>query len=79
MRSVAVAGAAQTVHASRRSDVSLGELCLEAIVPAVADAGLAWKQIEAVVYGSGPDLLQGVRDAHLSQLVPLIGAERPGP
>jgi acetyl-CoA C-acetyltransferase len=77
VRSVAVAAAAQTVHASRRSDVSLGELCLEAIAPAVADSGLAWEQIDAVVYGSGPDLLQGVRDAHISQLVPLIGSRRP--
>jgi acetyl-CoA C-acetyltransferase len=77
MRRVAVVAAAQTVHTSRRSDVSLGELCLEAIVPAIADSGLPWEAIDAVVYGSGPDLLQGVRDAHLSQLVPLIGAGRP--
>ena len=77
MRSVAVVGAAQTVHASRRADVTLGELCLEAIVPAVADSCLQWDQIEAVVFGSGPDLLQGLRNAFLPEPTPLLGAERP--
>ena len=61
MRSVAVVGAAQTVHASRRPDVTLGELCLEAVVPALDGSGLAWDDVEVVVFGSGPDLLQGVR------------------
>jgi acetyl-CoA C-acetyltransferase len=77
MRSVAVLGAAQTVHASRRPDVDIGELCLEAIVPAVADSGLDWPEIDLVVFGSGPDLLQGMRNAHLPELTRLIGAGRP--
>jgi acetyl-CoA C-acetyltransferase len=77
MRSVAVVGAGQTVHAGRRADVTLGELCLEAIVPAVAESGLAWHEVDTIVYGSGPDLLQGLRDAHLAQLAPLIGSGRP--
>ena len=77
MRSVTITGAAQTVHASRRPDVTLGELCLEAIAPAVAESGLAWPEIDAIVWGSGPDLLQGTRNAHLSELVPLIGSAKP--
>lgn len=77
MRSVAVLGAAQTVHASRRSDVDIGELCMEAIAPAVADSGLAWSDVEVVVFGSGPDLLQGMRNAYFPALTQLIGAERP--
>ncbi len=77
MRSVAVLGAAQTVHASRRQDVGIGELCLEAIVPALADSGLAWSDIDVVVFGSGPDLLQGMRNAYHPALTSLIGADRP--
>ncbi len=77
MRSVAILGAAQTVHAPRRLDVDLGELCLEAIVPAVADSGLDWPDVEVVVFGSGPDLFQGTRNAYLPALTPLIGADRP--
>jgi acetyl-CoA C-acetyltransferase len=77
MRSVAVVGAAQTVHASRRPDVTLGEICMEAIVPAVSESGVGWGDIDAVVYGTGPDLFQGVRNAHLPGLVPLIGSGRP--
>jgi acetyl-CoA C-acetyltransferase len=77
MRSVAVLGAAQTVHASRRPDVDIGELCLEAIVPAVVDSGLEWADVELVVFGSGPDLLQGMRNAYLPALTQLIGGQRP--
>ena len=77
MRSVAVVGAAQTIHASRRLDVDLGELCVEAIVPAVADSGLAWSDIDVVVFGSGPDLLQGMRNAYLPALTGSIGVDRP--
>lgn len=76
MRSVGVLGAAQTVHASRRPDVDIGELCLEAIVPALADSGLSWSDIDVVVFGSGPDLLQGTRNAYLPALTPLIGADK---
>ena len=77
MRRVAITGAGQTVHASRRPDVTLGELCLEAIVPAVGASGLAWDEVDAVVFGCGPDLLQGVRNAYLPELVPLLGAAKP--
>jgi acetyl-CoA C-acetyltransferase len=77
MRSVAVLGAAQTVHASRRLDVDLGELCIESIVPAVHESGLEWGEVEMVVFGSGPDLFQGTRNAYLTALTPLIGADRP--
>lgn len=77
MRATAAIGVGQTPHRSRRGDVTLGELVLEAILPAVEDSGLDWSEVDAVVYGTGPDLLQGRRDAYLSSLVPLIGAEKP--
>ena len=65
------------VHASRRPDVTLGELCLEAIAPAVEQSGVGWREVDAIVFGSGPDLLQGVRNAYLPELVPLLGSEKP--
>lgn len=77
MRRVALVGCAQTPHVSRRPDVTLGELCLEAVVPALEESGLGWEEIEVIVFGCGPDLLQGTRNAFHAQLVPLVGAERP--
>lgn len=77
MRATAAIGVGQTPHRSRRGDVTLGELALEAIVPAIEDSGLEWADIDAVVFGTGPDLLQGVRESYLSSLTPLIGANTP--
>ncbi|RCW44548.1 acetyl-CoA C-acetyltransferase [Halopolyspora algeriensis] len=56
----AVLGTGQTHHASRRTDVSMGGLCREAIDRAMADAGLDWPDIDAVVLGKAPDLFEGV-------------------
>ena len=59
-RPVAVVGVGQTKHATRRSDVSIMGLVREAVDRALQDAGLEHKDIDAVVIGKAPDMLEGV-------------------
>jgi acetyl-CoA C-acetyltransferase len=59
-RPVAVVGVGQTHHASRRADVSIAGLVREAIDRALLDAGLQHEDIDAVVIGKAPDMLEGV-------------------
>jgi acetyl-CoA C-acetyltransferase len=56
----AVLGVGQTRHRARRSDVSIAGLCREAVDRALADAGTASADIDAVVVGKAPDLFEGV-------------------
>ena len=56
----AVLGVGQTHHRTRRSDVSIAGLCREAVDRALADAGLALADVDAVVLGKAPDLFEGV-------------------
>jgi acetyl-CoA C-acetyltransferase len=56
----AVIGVGQTHHRSRRTDVSIAGLCREAADRALADAGLTFADIDAVVVGKAPDLFEGV-------------------
>jgi len=56
----AVIGIGQTKHASKRADVSIPGLVREAAVRALEDAGLAWRDIDAVVIGKAPDMFEGV-------------------
>ncbi|MFF5290010.1 thiolase domain-containing protein [Paractinoplanes globisporus] len=60
MRRAAVLGTGQTHHRTRRTDVSMAGLCREAIDRALADAGVDWPEIDAVVLGKAPDLFEGV-------------------
>jgi len=69
----AVLGTGQTRHTSRRTDVSLGGLCREAVDAALADAGLTPADIDAVVLGKAPDLFEGVMMPELS-LADAVGA-----
>ncbi|GAA1031400.1 thiolase domain-containing protein [Virgisporangium ochraceum] len=73
MRRAAVLGTGQTDHRSRRLDVSMAGLCREAIDRAMADAGVDWPQIDAVVLGKAPDLFEGVMMPELF-LADAIGA-----
>ncbi|CAM5242679.1 Propanoyl-CoA C-acyltransferase OS=Streptomyces sp. ACT-1 OX=1609288 GN=SACT1_7195 PE=4 SV=1 [Streptomyces griseus subsp. griseus] len=57
---VAVVGIGQTKHVAARHDVSIAGLVREAAVRALADAGLAWSDIDAVVIGKAPDFFEGV-------------------
>ena len=56
----AVLGVGQTRHRSKRTDVSMAGLCREAVDRALADAGLTFADIDAVVVGKAPDLFEGV-------------------
>src|SRR6476659_2195579 len=56
----AVVGVGQTQHRSARKDVSMAGLVREAAVEALEDAGLTWKDIDAVVIGKAPDMFEGV-------------------
>ncbi|MDN3351929.1 thiolase domain-containing protein [Actinomadura sp. DC4] len=56
----AVIGVGQTQYRSRRNDVSMAGLVREAALEALEDAGLTFKDIDAVVIGKAPDLFEGV-------------------
>jgi acetyl-CoA C-acetyltransferase len=72
-RPAAVLGTGQTHHTTRRTDVSIAGLCREAIDRAMADAGVGWADIDAVVLGKAPDLFEGVMMPEL-MLADAIGA-----
>ena len=59
-RPVAVVGVGQTKHTSRRADVNIAGLVREAVDRALLDAGLEHKDIDAIVIGKAPDMLEGV-------------------
>ncbi|MEU6712855.1 thiolase domain-containing protein [Nonomuraea sp. NPDC046802] len=56
----AVIGVGQTHYRSSRRDVSIAGLVREAALRALEDAGLSFKDIDAVVIGKAPDLFEGV-------------------
>jgi acetyl-CoA C-acetyltransferase len=56
----AVVGVGQTHHRAKREDVSIAGLLREAVDRALADAGLGFEDIDAVVVGKAPDLFEGV-------------------
>jgi acetyl-CoA C-acetyltransferase len=57
---VAVIGIGQTKHQATRGDVSMIGLVREAASRALADAGVGWRDIDAVVIGKAPDFFEGV-------------------
>jgi acetyl-CoA C-acetyltransferase len=59
-RKVAVVGVGQTRHTARRADVSIPGLVREAADLALEDAGLEYGDIDAIVLGKAPDMLEGV-------------------
>jgi acetyl-CoA C-acetyltransferase len=73
----AVLGVGQTSHRSRRSDVSIAGLCREAVDRALADAGLGFADIGAVVVGKAPDLFEGVMMPELYLAEALGAAGKP--
>jgi acetyl-CoA C-acetyltransferase len=72
-RLCAVIGIGQTKHSSARLDVSIAGLVREAAERALADAGLDWPDIDAVVLGKAPDMFEGVMMPEL-YLAPALGA-----
>ena len=69
----AVIGIGQTNHEAKRLDVSMPGLVREAAEAALADAGLDWADIDAVVLGKAPDMFEGVVMPELS-LAGALGA-----
>ncbi|MDT4920620.1 MAG: acetyl-CoA C-acetyltransferase, partial [Pseudonocardiales bacterium] len=69
----AVLGTGQTHYRAKRQDVSMAGLLREAIDRAMADANVAWPDIDAVVVGKAPDFFEGVMMPELS-LADAIGA-----
>ncbi|MGD0275757.1 MAG: hypothetical protein ABSB79_06845 [Syntrophales bacterium] len=63
-KAVAVIGTGQTRH-GRRNDVSYPELVREAVKAALEDAGITPKDIEGVVSGTMPSMMEGISDTHL--------------
>ncbi len=55
-----VVGIGQTKHEAKRTDLSIAGLVREAGMRALEDAGLDWKDIDAVVIGKAPDMFEGV-------------------
>ena len=55
-----VIGIGQTKHDTCRDDVSIAGLVREAAKRALVDAGLTWKDMDAVVLGKAPDMFEGV-------------------
>ena len=64
-RPAAIIGVGQTKHAKARADLSIPGLCREAAGRALADAGLDWPDIEAVVIGKAPDAFEGIMQPEL--------------
>lgn len=69
----AVVGIGQTKCQAKRDDVSIAGLVREAAVAALADAGMDWGDIDAVVIGKAPDMFEGVNMPEL-YLAPALGA-----
>jgi acetyl-CoA C-acetyltransferase len=69
----AVIGVGQTRYAAARKDVTLGGLVQEAAERALADAGMDWDAVDAVVLGKAPDMLEGVMSPEL-YLADALGA-----
>jgi len=60
MEPCAVIGIGQTHHRAKREDVSIAGLVREAAQRALQDADLRWRDIDAVVLGTAPDMFEGV-------------------
>jgi acetyl-CoA C-acetyltransferase len=73
----AVIGVGQTRHRSKRQDVSIAGLVREAAARALEDAGLGWRDIEAVVIGKAPDAFEGVMMPELYLADALGAADKP--
>ena len=73
----AVIGIGQTHHRAKREDVSIAGLCREAIDRALADAGVGFDDIDAVVVGKAPDLFEGVMMPELFLAEALGAAGKP--
>ncbi len=77
MERCAVIGVGQTKHTSCRADVSIAGLVREAADRALADARLTMADIDAIVIGKAPDMLEGVMMPELWLADALAAAGKP--
>jgi acetyl-CoA C-acetyltransferase len=61
---VGIVGVGQTIHGNR-SDVTYPDLIREGVTAVLNDAGLEPKDLDAIVYGSMPSMMEGVAMNHL--------------
>jgi acetyl-CoA C-acetyltransferase len=73
----AVVGVGQTKHSSCRADVSIAGLVREAADLALADAGMTMADIDAIVIGKAPDMLEGVMMPELWLTDALVAVGKP--
>jgi len=73
----AVIGVGQTKHDAKRIDVSQFGLVREAAQRALDDAGLSYRDIDAIVLGKAPDMFEGVMMPELMLADALGGAGKP--
>jgi len=75
MERCAVIGIGQTLHASKRDDLSIAGLVREAALRALEDAALSFADIDAVVIGKAPDMFEGVMmpELYLSDALGAVG------
>ena len=73
----AVIGTGQTHHAAARRDVTMAGLVREAAERCLADAGADWADVDALVLGKAPDLLEGVLSPELVLADALGAAGKP--
>lgn len=76
-RHTAVVGIGQTRYAAKRDDVSMPGLVREAALRALADAGVDFGDIDAVVLGKAPDMFEGVVQPELFLAEALGAAGKP--
>ena len=60
MERCAIIGIGQTKYAAKRKDLSIPGLLREAALRALEDADLTFKDIDAVVDGTAPDMFEGI-------------------
>jgi acetyl-CoA C-acetyltransferase len=70
----AVIGVGQTKYAAKRGDLSIAGVVREAALRALEDAGLGFRDIDAVVIGKAPDMFEGVMMPEL-YLADALGAQ----
>ena len=77
MEHCAVLGIGQTQHVAKRDDVSLSGLVREAAKRALLDANMTFADIDAVVLGTAPDIIEGVMMPELFMADALGAANKP--
>ncbi len=72
-----VIGVGQTKYTTTRGDVTIAGLVREAADRALEDAGMTWREIDAVVIGKAPDMFEGVMMPELYLADALVAAGKP--